>query len=272
MPDITVSLIKELRERTGVGIMECKKSLFKTQGNILLAIDDLRKSGQMTAIKKADIISKEGIIGINIAHDNKYAVILELNCETDFVAKNNNFRSFSNEILVTALHERITNIETLKNRFKKKQIELISIFNENINISRFNILQGNLLNYYLHGTRIGVIISASGKNITIKKELLKNIAMHIAASRPEYINKEDIPDNILAYERQIQLDIAMKSGKSNKIIATMVEGRMIKYMNEVSLMNQNFILDLNKTINQLVLEHNIKIDKFIRFEVGEKYK
>ncbi|UVK77104.1 MAG: protein chain elongation factor EF-Ts [Sodalis sp. Fle] len=262
---ITVSMIKELRERTGAGMMECKKALVKAQGDIELAIDNMRKSGQAKAAKKTRRVTAEGIILTKITQDSKYGVIVEQNCETDFVAKNSDFNAFGNEVITVALDERITDLDRLKIKFEEQRTALITKIGENINIRRIGVLAGDFLGCYLHGARIGVIVSADGEN----EELMKHIAMHIAASKPEYVNAEDVPINVVAREHQIQLDIAMQSTKSQEIAKKIIKGRMRKFIDDISLTGQHFVMDPSKTVGQLLCEHNVKVNNFIRFEVGE---
>lgn len=265
MTDITAALVKELRERTGAGIMECKKALVEAQGNIELAIDNMRKSGQAKAAKKAGRVAAEGVILTKITQDSKYGVIIELNCETDFVAKDGGFKAFGDEIITAALNERIADVEALKAKFEEKRTVLVAKIGENINIRRLGVLEGDVLGSYLHGARIGVMVSTVGAD----EELVKHIAMHIAASKPEYVNADDVPADVVAREHQIQLDIGMQSGKPREIAEKMVEGRMRKFTGEISLTGQHFVMDPSKTVNQLLGEHSAKVNNFIRFEVGE---
>lgn len=263
MADITAALVKELRERTGAGMMECKKALVEANGDIELAIDNMRKSGQAKAAKKAGRVAAEGTILTKI--DGNYGVVVELNCETDFVAKDAGFKAFGDEVINTALNERITDIDALKAKFEEQRTTLVAKIGENINIRRVVALEGDVLGSYLHGARIGVMVAATGAD----QELVKHIAMHIAASKPEYLKPEDVPAEVVAREHQIQLDIAMQSGKPREIAEKMVEGRMRKFTGEVSLTGQSFVMDPNKTVAQLLKEHNADVVNFIRFEVGE---
>lgn len=265
MADITAALVKELRERTGTGMMECKKALVEAQGDIELAIDNMRKSGQAKAAKKASRVAAEGVILTKIAQDGKYGVIIELNCETDFVAKDGGFKAFGDEVITTALNERITDVEALKAKFEDQRTALVAKIGENINIHRLGVLEGDVLGSYLHGARIGVMVSAAGAD----EELVKHVAMHIAASKPEYVNADDVPADVVAREHQIQLEIAMQSGKPREIAEKMVEGRMRKFTGEISLTGQHFVMDPSKTVGQLLGEHGAKINNFIRFDVGE---
>ncbi|RAT15498.1 MULTISPECIES: translation elongation factor Ts [Lonsdalea] len=265
MAEITAALVKELRERTGAGMMECKKALVEANGDIELAIDNMRKSGQAKAAKKAGRVAAEGIILTKISADGKYGVIAELNCETDFVAKDAGFKAFGEEVATAALNDRITDVEELKAKFEDQRTALVAKIGENINIRRISVLSGDALGCYLHGARIGVTVAATGAD----EELIKHIAMHIAASKPEYVKAEDVPADVVAREHQIQLDIAMQSGKPREIAEKMVEGRMRKFTGEISLSGQHFVMDPSKTVGQLLKEHNADVTSFIRYEVGE---
>jgi len=265
MADITASLVKELRERTGAGMMECKKALVEANGDIELAIDNMRKSGQAKAAKKAGRVAAEGVILTKVSADGKYGVIVELNCETDFVAKDAGFKAFGDDVIAAAMDEKINDVEVLKAKFEEQRTALVAKIGENINIRRLAVLEGDVLGTYLHGARIGVMVAATGAD----EELVKHVAMHIAASKPEYVKSEDVPADVVAREHQIQLDIAMQSGKPREIAEKMVEGRMRKFTGEISLTGQNFVMDPNKTVGQLLKEHNADVINFIRFEVGE---
>lgn len=265
MAEITAALVKELRERTGAGMMECKKALVEANGDIELAIDNMRKSGQAKAAKKAGRVAAEGIILTKISADGKYGVIVELNCETDFVAKDSGFKAFGEEVSAAALNDRISDVEALKAKFEEQRTALVAKIGENINIRRVAVLEGDILGSYLHGARIGVLVAATGAD----EELIKHIAMHIAASKPEYVKAEDVPADVVAREHQIQLDIAMQSGKPREIAEKMVEGRMRKFTGEISLAGQHFVMEPSKTVGDLLKEHKADVISFIRFEVGE---
>lgn len=265
MAKMTAMLVKELRERTGAGMMECKKALVEAEGNIEAAINKMRQSGHMKAITKAVCITAEGIILTKITPNNKYGVIIELNCETDFVAKSDEFKAFGNKVINLALDERITDLEMLQAKFEEQRTVLVNKINENIKIRRLGILKGDLVGCYLHGTHIGVMVSA----VSADAELVKHVAMHIAASKPKYVNIEDVPSDLVARERQIQSNIAIQSGKSREIVEKIVEGRIRKFINEISLTGTHFVMDPNKTVGQLLNEYNAKVHNFIRFEVGE---
>lgn len=263
MAEITAVLVKELRERTGIGMMDCKKMLTEANGNVEIAIENMRKSGAIKAAKKAGNIAADGVIKIRI--NDSYAVILEVNCQTDFVAKDAIFQEFANKVLDVAFAVKIANVEVLKAQFEEERVLLVTKIGENINIRRVAILEGAELNSYQHGSRIGVLISTKGAD----KELSKQIAMHIAASKPEFVGPEDISADVVEKEYQLQMEIAMQSGKPKKIAEKMVEGRMKKFTGEVSLTGQVFVIDPSKTVSQVLIEKSADVINFIRFEVGE---
>ncbi|ATW33955.1 translation elongation factor Ts [Candidatus Williamhamiltonella defendens] len=265
MAHISATLVKELRERTGAGMMECKKALVDTQGDVELAIDNMRKSGQAKAAKKSGRVASEGVILLEISSEQKLGAILELNCETDFVAKDASFKSFAEEIISTALKEKITSSELLKAKFEEQRTALVAKIGENINIRRIAMLESEALGSYLHGARIGVLVSAVGAD----QKCLKNLAMHIAASKPEYVHPEDVPSEVVNREHHVQLDIAMQSGKPRDIAEKMVSGRMKKFTGEISLTGQNFVMEPTKTVGDWLEEHGATVLNFIRFEVGE---
>ncbi|KAA1447726.1 elongation factor Ts, partial [Escherichia coli] len=265
MADITAALVKELRERTGAGMMECKKALVEANGDIELAIDNMRKSGQAKAAKKAGRVAAEGVILVEVSADAKFAAIVELNCETDFVAKDAGFLAFGKEVIASVKADKNADIDALKAKFEEQRANLVAKIGENINIRRVAILEGEAVGSYLHGARIGVLVAAEGAS----EELIKHIAMHVAASKPEYVNPTDVPADVVEREHQIQLDIAMQSGKPREIAEKMVSGRMNKFTGEISLTGQNFVMDPSKSVGDLLKENNAKVINFIRFEVGE---
>ncbi|EKT53417.1 translation elongation factor Ts [Providencia sneebia] len=265
MSGITAALVKELRERTGAGMMECKKALVEANGDIELAIDNMRKSGQAKAAKKAGRVAAEGVILAEVFNDGKSGVLIELNCETDFVAKDAGFLAFGKEVMASVVADKNTDIEAVKAKFEDARTALVAKIGENINIRRIAMLEGAQVGSYLHGARIGVLVAAEGAD----EELLKHIAMHIAASKPEYVSPDDVPADVVAHEHQIQLDIAMQSGKPREIAEKMVIGRMNKFTGEISLTGQPFVMEPSKTVGELLKEKNAKVTNFIRFEVGE---
>ncbi|HDR1059600.1 translation elongation factor Ts [Pasteurella multocida] len=263
MAEITASLVKELRERTGAGMMECKKALVEANGDIELAIDNMRKSGQAKAAKKAGRVAAEGVILARIGAG--FGVLVEMNCETDFVAKDAGFLGLANEVADYALANKGVTIEALQAQFEEKRATLVAKIGENMNIRRVQFLDGDVVGSYLHGAKIGVLVA--GKNAD--EDLLKKIAMHVAASRPEFVKPEDVSADVVAKEREIQVAIAMESGKPREIAEKMVEGRMKKFTGEVSLTGQPFVMDPAKSVGEFLKESGADVTNFIRFEVGE---
>ncbi|AAK04069.1 TPA: elongation factor Ts [Pasteurella multocida] len=263
MAEITASLVKELRERTGAGMMECKKALVEANGDIELAIDNMRKSGQAKAAKKAGRVAAEGVILARIGAG--FGVLVEMNCETDFVAKDAGFLGLANEVADYALANKGVTIEALQAQFEEKRATLVAKIGENMNIRRVQFLDGDVVGSYLHGAKIGVLVA--GKNAD--EDLLKKIAMHVAASRPEFVKPEDVSADVVAKEREIQVAIAMESGKPREIAEKMVEGRMKKFTGEVSLTGQPFVMDPAKSVGEFLKESGADVTNFVRFEVGE---
>ncbi len=203
MAEITASLVKELRERTGAGMMDCKKALTEANGDIELAIENMRKSGAIKAAKKAGNVAADGVIKTKI--DGNVAFILEVNCQTDFVAKDAGFQAFADKVLDAAVAGKITDVEVLKAQFEEERVALVAKIGENINIRRVASLEGDVLGSYQHGARIGVLVAAKGAD----EELVKQLAMHVAASKPEFVKPEDVSADVVEKEYQVQLDIAM---------------------------------------------------------------
>ncbi|HDR1882562.1 TPA: elongation factor Ts [Pasteurella multocida] len=263
MAEITASLVKELRERTGAGMMECKKALVEANGDIELAIDNMRKSGQAKAAKKAGRVAAEGVILARIGAG--FGVLVEMNCETDFVAKDAGFLGLANEVADYALANKGVTIEALQAQFEEKRATLVAKIGENMNIRRVQFLDGDVVGSYLHGAKIGVLVAGKSAD----EDLLKKIAMHVAASRPEFVKPEDVSADVVAKEREIQVAIAMESGKPREIAEKMVEGRMKKFTGEVSLTGQPFVMDPAKSVGEFLKESGADVTNFVRFEVGE---
>ncbi|CAL4320996.1 translation elongation factor Ts [Buchnera aphidicola] len=264
MIKISATLIKELRSLTGAGFMECKKALLEEKGDIEKSIDHLRKLGHAKAQKKIHNITNYGVI---FAHTkDNCSALLELNCETDFVAKDTLFQSFGKEVISTALSQNIREINELRSLFNNKRIDLINRINENINICNFSAIYNQNVTSYVHDNRIGVLVSVDNLNTKISK----NIAMHIAASKPEYLCAEDVPHSIFDREYQIQLALLKNINKPDNILKKIMIGRMQKFTNSISLIGQDFVIDPTKTVGQLLQEYNAKVISFIRFEIGEK--
>lgn len=258
---VTAALVKELRERTGAGMMECKKALVDTNGDIELAIENMRKSGAAKAAKKAGNIAAEGTIMIK--EGEGIAALVEVNCQTDFVAKDSNFVAFANQVTDAALASKAS-VEELQAQFEEARVALVAKIGENINIRRVQYVEGEALATYRHGDRIGVVVAGSAD-----VETLKHVAMHVAASRPEFLTPDDVPAEVVAKEREVQVGIAMNEGKSKEIAEKMVEGRMKKFTGEVSLTGQPFVMEPKKTVGEILAEKGATVSAFIRLEVGE---
>lgn len=274
MSDITANMVKELRERTGAGMMECKKALVAAAGDLEKAIEAMRKSGQAKALKKAGRIAAEGVVVVASSKNNKMSAIAEINCETDFVAMDGNFNHFANQVINAILTHADPHInqETLANlNIDGKTLEevrqgAIAKLGENVQVRRAVLLQSNHpIVHYLHGKRIGVLVALSVDN----SELGKDIAMHIAATHPEAIRPEDIPAALVEKEKEIFTEQARASGKSDEIIEKMIGGRIKKFLNENSLLGQAFVKNPEQTIAQLLNQHQAKVEAFVRYEVGE---
>ena len=254
---ITAAMVKELRERTAAGMMDCKKALQEADGDMELAIENMRKNGQAKAAKKAGNIAAEGQIII------KDGTLVEVNCQTDFVAKDDNFLAFANKVADAAAAEKLS-IEDLQAKFEEERITLVTKIGENINVRRVAYVEGATLASYKHGATIGVVVSGEGD-----AESLKHIAMHVAASKPEFLTPDDVPADVVANEKRIQIEMAMNEGKPQEIAEKMVTGRMRKFTGEVSLTGQAFIMEPKKTVGEVLKEKGITISSFVRLEVGE---
>lgn len=272
---ITASLVSELRKLTGAGLMECKKVLTETKGDIDAAVEQMRLSGAAKASKKAGRVAAEGVITFAVSDDAKKVVIFETNCETDFVARDENFKSFTKTITEQALNSSAADVSAFgqeKNDATGKTIEemrtdLIAKIGENITIRRFDRVESsnNLSFYCHHDNRIGVLVEFTGGD----QDLGKGIAMHIAASQPIVVNPTDIPQDLLDKEREIYSIQAQESGKPQDVIEKMVQGRLNKFCNEMSLLGQPFIKDPSTTIEDVLNRSQAKVIRFVRFEVGE---
>lgn len=207
-------------------------------------------------------MAADGVIKTKI--DGNVAFILEVNCQTDFVAKDAGFQAFADKVLDAAVAGKITDVEVLKAQFEEERVALVAKIGENINIRRVASTEGDVLGSYQHGARIGVLVAAKGAD----EELVKQLAMHVAASKPEFVKPEDVSADVVE-KSTVQLDIAMQSGKPKEIAEKMVEGRMKKFTGEVSLTGQPFVMEPSKSVGQLLKEHNADVTGFIRFEVGE---
>lgn len=269
MSTISASLVKELRERTGAGMMECKKALLENNGDIDAAIEAMRISGQAKAAKKAGRIAAEGRIALK--HQGNTAVMVEINSETDFVAKSDDFKGFCDDVAATALANRTASLNALLaaplhgKTVEEIRHDLIAKIGENLNIRRVCLVESDTLGVYLHGTKIGVLVAMKGGDV----ELAKDIAMHIAASRPVCISNHDIDPDLLAKERAIATAKAQESGKPANIIDKMVDGQIAKFLKEVTLLGQPFVKDPDTTVEKLLKSNGATVVSFERFEVGE---
>lgn len=271
---ITASMVKELRERTGAGMMECKKALSESSGDMDAAIELMRKSGQAKADKKASRVAAEGTIVILISDDSKKGVILEVNCETDFVAKDENFLKFSNDVAEVILNELPADVDALMNAtladsetVESTRLALVSKIGENIQVRRFEKVTSTngVLGKYMHGSRIGVMVELENGS----DELSKDIAMHIAASKPVCVDENGVPAETLQKEKEIFIAQAEASGKPADIIEKMVQGRLKKFLGEITLLGQPFVKDPDKSVEKLLKEKSASVISFIRYEVGE---
>ena len=266
---VTAALVKELRERTGAGMLDCKKALVETDGDIELAIENMRKSGQAKAAKKAGRIAAEGVILTKV--EGGRATMLELNCETDFVARDEGFLKFGNELLEVAAANNINDIEALNDadmngvKVSEARDALVAKIGENISPRRVINVEGDTLGAYVHGGRIGVISILTGGD----EELAKDVAMHVAAASPQFVKPENVPAEVVEKEKEIQIEIAIQSGKPAEIAEKMVAGRMKKFTGEVSLTGQPFVKDPSISVAELLKSNSADVINFVRFEVGE---
>ncbi|MBE0440210.1 MAG: elongation factor Ts [Gammaproteobacteria bacterium] len=275
MATITAALVKELRERTGSGMMECKKALVESDGDIDAAIEAMRKSGLAKADKKSDRIAAEGIIAIETSADGKRAVMIEVNSETDFVAKAEDFTNFVKQVANKVLEAQPASVEELMalalndagDSIETVRQALVAKIGENIQVRRFELMtsEEGVIGSYRHGDRIGTMVKLTGGDLALAKDL----AMHVAASRPQAVSAADLPAELLEKERDIVATQARDSGKPEAIIEKMVEGRMQKFINEISLLGQSFVKDPDVTIEKLIKQANATVDAFSFFEVGE---
>ncbi len=270
MTEITAGLVKELREKSGAGMMDCKKALVECKGIFEDAVDWLRKKGLSAAAKKSGREAAEGLIAFAV--EGNKAAIIELNAETDFVARNDKFQALARNIAKVALKTH-QDVEQLKEAAYPEGSQTVSmaitdhiaIIGENMNLRRVMIVEGDNLGTYIHGSRIGVVTKLVGGDV----ELAKDLAMHVAANSPQFVKPEDVSAEVVAKEREIQVDIAINSGKPKEIAEKMVEGRMKKFTGEISLTGQNFVKDPSITVADLLKQHGADVVAFTRFEVGE---
>ncbi|PTB84688.1 elongation factor Ts, partial [Pseudidiomarina aestuarii] len=262
---ITAALVKELRERTGAGMMDCKKALEETAGDIDAAIELMRKSGQAKAAKKAGRVAAEGVILTKT--EGNTGTLVELNCETDFVARDENFLAFGEKVINAAFANKEVDVEKLKATdlggatVEETRETLVAKIGENMNVRRvMTVSGGDIVESYVHGGRIGVLVVLTNGD----SELAKDVAMHVAASAPQFVKPEDVSAEVVDNERRIQLDIAMQSGKPQEIAEKMVEGRMRKFTGEISLTGQAFVKDPSITVGDLLKSKGADVITFVR--------
>lgn len=268
---ISASMVKELRERTGAGMMECKKALVETGGDLDQAADVLRKSGQAKADKKSNRVAADG--KVVIATNGSRATVVEVNSETDFVAKDENFAAFADAVAQSALEGSISDVEALNTTelsdgrsIEAARTELVAKVGENISVRRIAQLESDgELGSYTHGARIGAAVALSGGDIN----LARDIAMHVAATNPLCVDESGVPAETLEHERQIFAEQAAESGKPPEIVEKMVTGRVAKYLKEITLVGQPFVKDPDVSVGKLLKDANATVTGFVRFEVGE---
>ncbi|WP_414041832.1 translation elongation factor Ts [Acidithiobacillus sp. M4-SHS-6] len=269
---ISAQQVKELRERTGAGMMECKTVLTEADGDMEAAIDLLRTRGLAKADKKASRVAAEGVIVTALGADRKQGIVLEVNCETDFVAKNDDFLALARDCAEQALKQGLKEVDALlaDASMEERRKTLVSKLGENISLRRLQHLQvkDGVVGAYVHGGRIGVLVALEGQAAT--EELGKDVAMHVAAARPEVLRPDQVSPERLAREKDILVAQAAQSGKSADIIEKMISGRLNKLINEIALTGQAFVKDPDKSVGQLVKSFpGVDVTEFIRFEVGE---
>ncbi len=270
---ITAAQVKELRERTGGAMMDCKKALQETNGDMEKAVEFMRKAGLAKAAKKAGRVAAEGLIIIAISADSKQAAIIEVNCETDFVARDTHFKQFCELLGEVALAQRTTELSQLlaasvdDDTVDALRQRLVVTIGENINVRRCHFISSEqgVLGHYIHGGRIGVLVDVSDDDV----ELAKDIAMHIAASNPECVKPDDVNSARVDAEKAILIAQAQESGKPSEIIEKMIKGRLQKFVNEISLYGQAFVKNPDMTVGKLVSGANAEVIQFVRYEVGE---
>jgi elongation factor Ts len=273
---ITADLVRQLRERTGAGMMECKKALVETNGDLEAAAELMRKTGLAKADKKAARVAAEGVIALAVAADGKSAVLVEVNSETDFVARGEDFTAFANEVAQLALAQKPADVEALSalklasgESVDERRRALIAKIGENISVRRFERVEtSGILGSYLHGTRIGALVALEGGDA----QLAKDLAMHVAASNPLYLSAADVPEEAKAKERDIRVE-QLKNDEKNRnkpdnILVKIVEGGLNKWLNEITLLGQPFVKDDKVSVGKLLEGAKARIGRFARLEVG----
>lgn len=269
---ITAALVKQLRERTGSGMMECKKALVEADGDIDVAIENMRKSGLAKADKKAGRVAAEGQIAIAVSDDGSQAAMVEVNSETDFVSKGDDFSQFAQGLAQKVLQESPDDVDALNatdldgQSVEETRKALVAKLGENIQVRRFvRMASSGVVGSYRHGERIGVLVELEGGDA----DLARDLAMHIAASRPECVSEDDVDPTLVEKEREIFRAQAAESGKPPEIVEKMIEGRIRKFLGEITLVGQPFVKDPDQTVGKLLEAKGAKVNQFARMEVGE---
>ena len=267
MAAISASMVKELRERTGLGMMECKKALAAAGGDIEVAIEELRKSSGMKAAKKAGRTAADGVVAIKVADDNSYGVLVEVNSETDFVARDEGFLGFVNTVVEKVFADKQTDVAALMSGDMETTREaLVQKIGENISVRRIELVEGAVVGGYVHSNnRIGVLTALTGGDADVAKD----VSMHVAAVNPQVAKPEDLPQEVLDKEQEIFTAQARESGKPDEIIEKMIVGRMNKFKAENSLVEQPFVKDPDVKVGKLVANAGGEVASFTRYEVGE---
>jgi len=272
---VTAAMVKELRQRTGSGMMECKRALVETGGDLEVAIENMRKSGMAKADKKAGRVAAEGVIRVATSGDGAATSIVEVNSETDFVSQGDDFIGFATAVASTIVNNDVTDVEALNEleldgdsvTVDHKRRALIAKIGENINVRRFQTIKtdGSIVGSYMHGIRIGVLVELEGGSV----ELAKDIAMHVAATNPVCISEENVPAEQIEKEKEIFKGQAAESGKPAAIVEKMIVGKIKKFLKEITLLGQPFVKDGDVTIAQLLKNNGATVNSFVRLEVGE---
>lgn len=269
---VTAEAVRQLRERTGAGMMECKRALVETGGDLDAAAELMRKQGLAKADKKAARVAAEGVIVVERGADGRAAAMVEINCETDFVAREQDFRNFAADLARLTLAGRVVDVPALLaaelaagESVDERRRALVAKIGENISVRRCVVLESSgVLGAYAHGSRIGALVAIQGGSAALAHDL----AMHVAASNPRYISAGEVPPEVVAKEREILTEQARKQGKSPEILAKMVEGRLRKALNEIVLLGQPFVKDPDQSVEKLLKSAGATVLRFERFEVG----
>lgn len=266
---MSAALVKELRERTGLGLLECKRALKAADGDVDKAIEELRKSSGMKAAKKAGRTAADGIVAVRLSDDGSYGIVLEVNSETDFVARDDNFLGFVDSVAEAAFAAKQTDVAALMSgELETARTALVQKIGENISVRRVELVAADagVVGAYVHGTkRIAVLVALKGGD----QDLAKDVAMHVAAVNPQVVSASDMPEEVIAKEKEIYTAQAQESGKPAEIIEKMIGGRVKKFLAENSLTEQSFVKDPDVTVGKLVSAAGAEVVSFVRFEVGE---